>query len=564
MANAWTLSSSDEEENVVLLPSSSSTKLFVNPSTAEQAKHEETDQDICPFGRKCYMKNPAHLKQFFHPPKKRPVESRKEFASQKKMLCYKPLPNLANKDLSKLWAAAAPNYFFFTTCNGIASEYNYSIKTAGGWSMGIRDILSEEFGVLKESAQFNYCIDIGWLMDQYPAIARDKPVLVVHGEQGSGNKRLLTEAEQFPNIKLCKVELPPYGTHHTKMMLLHYYGALRVIISTANLVPQDWDKKSQGFYMSPLFIIGDKRIIDNQSKFKCDLLQYLHAYKKKDLNKWIEIIEHANISLANNIRLVASVPGRHSGQSLSSWGHMKLRKVLSAEIKPIDHSWPIVGQFSSIGSLGLSDDKWLCSEWLTSLSASNQKKLCRSSSKKTPIKLIFPSVDDVRCSLEGYPAGASLPYSSTNAKKQKWLVSYFHRWRAEHIGRTHASPHIKTYMRISPYDTNVRVAWFLMTSANLSKAAWGVLEKKSTQLALRSYELGVLFLPVSQDQVPSNSQQVQDNYFHVDFTSKYKNKLCLPFSIPLTPYSMQDKPWIWDVAHDNKPDRHGNVWVPSI
>jgi len=32
-------------------------------------------------------------------------------------------------------------------------------------------------------------------------------------------------------------------------------------------------------------------------------------------------------------------------------------------------------------------------------------------------------------------------------------------------------------------------------SANLSKAAWGTLEKNAAQLMIRSYELGVLFLP---------------------------------------------------------------------
>lgn len=35
-------------------------------------------------------------------------------------------------------------------------------------------------------------------------------------------------------------------------------------------------------------------------------------------------------------------------------------------------------------------------------------------------------------------------------------------------------------------------------SANLSKAAWGALEKKGTQLKIRSYEIGVLFLPSDQ------------------------------------------------------------------
>ena len=39
---------------------------------------------------------------------------------------------------------------------------------------------------------------------------------------------------------------------------------------------------------------------------------------------------------------------------------------------------------------------------------------------------------------------------------------------------------------------------FLLFSANLSKAAWGTLEKNGQQLMIRSYEIGVLFLPKDQ------------------------------------------------------------------
>ena len=38
--------------------------------------------------------------------------------------------------------------------------------------------------------------------------------------------------------------------------------------------------------------------------------------------------------------------------------------------------------------------------------------------------------------------------------------------------------------------------WILPFSSNLSKAAWGALEKKGSQLMIRSYEIGVLFLPM--------------------------------------------------------------------
>lgn len=39
------------------------------------------------------------------------------------------------------------------------------------------------------------------------------------------------------------------------------------------------------------------------------------------------------------------------------------------------------------------------------------------------------------------------------------------------------------------------LAWVILTSSNLSKAAWGSLQKTNTQLMIRHYEAGILFLP---------------------------------------------------------------------
>ena len=51
------------------------------------------------------------------------------------------------------------------------------------------------------------------------------------------------------------------------------------------------------------------------------------------------------------------------------------------------------------------------------------------------------------------------------------------------------------YNNESENDSVVELNWFLLTSANLSQAAWGVSEKAGTQLYVKSYEIGVLFLP---------------------------------------------------------------------
>jgi hypothetical protein len=65
-------------------------------------------------------------------------------------------------------------------------------------------------------------------------------------------------------------------------------------------------------------------------------------------------------------------------------------------------------------------------------------------------------------------------------------------------------PHIKTFLRYAPapyapstQQQHHRLAWMIVTSSNLSKAAWGALEKNGSQLFIRSYEIGVAFVPSS-------------------------------------------------------------------
>lgn len=57
-------------------------------------------------------------------------------------------------------------------------------------------------------------------------------------------------------------------------------------------------------------------------------------------------------------------------------------------------------------------------------------------------------------------------------------------------------PHIKTYTRIYQDKNNKSfVAWHVLTSANMSRAAWGEYQKKRTQIYIKSFELGVFLAP---------------------------------------------------------------------
>ncbi|XP_076834000.1 tyrosyl-DNA phosphodiesterase 1 isoform X1 [Brachyhypopomus gauderio] len=534
--------------------------------------------------------------------------------------------------------------FYLNKVSGIEQKYNTG-------ALHIKDILSPMFGTLKESVQFNYCFDIPWMVQQYPPEFRTKPVIIVHGEKRESKARLIQQAQPYSHIRFCQAKLDiAFGTHHTKMMLLWYEEGFRVIILTSNLIQADWYQKTQGLWMSPLYPRlpegSPETLGESPTYFKRDLLEYLRAYRAPELAEWIERIEEHDLS-ETRIYLIGSTPGRFQGPDMEKWGHLKLRKLLSENTCPVPNmeKWPVVAQFSSIGSMGLDKTKWLAAEfqrtlttlgktgsssgsaeapllllgcivrehWQTLLHhpwSGQQTSSCSTPHGRTMLRQteqtvlllafplttpaaaappggrqtecagplqggtspsemddvprhrsvrqggeVYPSVDNVRTSLEGYPAGGSLPYSIQTAQKQLWLHSYFHHWKAETCGRSSAMPHIKIYTRASPDYS--QLAWFLVTSANLSKAAWGALEKNGSQMMVRSYELGVLYTPSAFNM---KTFPVQKDIFPVSNTT---TGFPVPFDLPPHRYSTKDQPWIWNIPYTQAPDTHGNVWVPS-
>ncbi|XP_054626528.1 tyrosyl-DNA phosphodiesterase 1 isoform X3 [Dunckerocampus dactyliophorus] len=311
--------------------------------------------------------------------------------------------------------------FYLNKVTGLDRKYNSG-------ALHIRDILSPLFGTLKGSVQFNYCFDIAWMVEQYPADFRDRPVLIVHGDKREAKARLVQQAQPFPHVRFCQAKLDiAFGTHHTKMMLLWYEEGFRVVILTSNLIRADWYQKTQGMWMSPLFPRLPQGSSDTSGEsptfFKRDLLEYLASYRAPELEEWIQRIREHDLS-HTRVYLVGSIPGRYVGPDMERWGHLRLRKLLYEHARPVpgEDRWAVVGQFSSIGSMGADKSKWLAGEFQRTLTTLGKSSL----RPDPPVHLLYPSVEDVRTSLEGYPAGGSLPYSIQTAQKQLWLHSYFH------------------------------------------------------------------------------------------------------------------------------------------
>ncbi|RUS34184.1 hypothetical protein BC938DRAFT_482062 [Jimgerdemannia flammicorona] len=336
--------------------------------------------------------------------------------------------------------------------------------------------------------------------------------------------------------------------------------------------------------------------------------------------------------------IVASVPGYHTGVNKKKWGHLRLRSVLEQHVvipdecrdrstvvcqvftTPVSHhaspylhimlptSNIKLRQFSSIGSLTTSDT-WFREVFGASLSSAKNRRQCRDPT----LKMVFPTVEDFLVaqnlslefvatfySLEGWNSGGSIPFDHNNYMKQKaWMRNYLCKWRGIRSGRHRAAPHIKTYARftvnsainnadsegssveiVDGSESDAILAWFLVTSSNLSKAAWGDLQKKGEQLMVRSYELGVLIWP-EMFKTPEGENAYMLNATKTNLRPIPPSALVpqispplssvtnvvpvrLPYDLPLTSYDFDagDECWTWNVPR-SEPDWLGNFWSGS-
>lgn len=332
------------------------------------------------------------------------------------------------------------------------------------------------------------------------------------------------------HVRACLVKSKfPFGKHHTKMMIFVYDDeSVRVVVSTANLIGSDWENRTQGLWIGPRCPkITNSSDGDSATGFKTDLLRYLRHYSLSPMKEYVRAVEACDFSTVK-VFFLGSVPDSHKGANISSWGHRQLASLLFRHLGGCATNWPLVIQCSSIGSLGPTEHHWLKGELGQSMSTSSKL-----SSNVAPIAVIYPSKQDVFKSYDGIFGGGCLPYSKQTHLKQPWLDALLHSWRADTTYRSRAMPHIKTYARISPDGS--KAAFFALTSANLSKAAWGVLSKAKTSFQIQSYEAGVLLLP---------KFLVDAEHFEVG------RQLTLPYDLPLTKYTKENSVWLMDYLRE--------------
>ncbi|XP_018312035.1 probable tyrosyl-DNA phosphodiesterase [Mycetomoellerius zeteki] len=419
------------------------------------------------------------------------------------------------------YAFSAPYHLFFTRIENSKETYNQQ------FSITFPEILDRSLGEIVNSLHLNFMVDVGWLCLQYLLAGQRTDMMILYGDRVDHEKL-------SNNITMIEVDMPTkFGCHHTKIMILQYKDdGIRVVVSTANLYSDDWENRTQGLWISPHLprLPESANPSDGESPtgFKKDLERYLNKYRHSALTQWICAVRRANFSDVN-VFLVASVPGTHKDNEADSWGYKKLAHVLSryATLPPDAPQWPIVAQSSSIGSLGPNFESWLSKDIIPCMSRETTKGL-----KSHPhFQFIYPSIENYKQSFDCRNLSCCLPYSAKVHSKQQWIESYLYQWKAKRTARDRAMPHIKSYTRISPDLKSI--SWFVLTSANLSKAAWGV---QRNNHYIMSYEAGVIFIPKLITGTTTFPIEDEEDPAVPVFP--------IPYDLPLCRYESSDSPFV--------------------
>lgn len=367
-----------------------------------------------------------------------------------------------------------------------------------------------------------------------------------------------------------------FGTHHSKMLILFRNDdTAQVVIHTANMISKDWTNMTNAIWSSPMLPLSQSEekqdfTIGSGYKFKSDLLSYLRAYntKRSVCRPLVDSLAKFDFSAVRGT-LIASVPGRQAVETdprETRWGWAALKQAM--RVVPVQPgNSEVVVQVSSVATLG-GTDAWIQRTLFDSISSAAM------STSRPKFKVVFPDSSEIRRSLDGYASGGSIHtkiQSAQQAKQLQYLRPIFCHWAndsekgvelAEDVtvrdaGRKRAAPHVKTYIRYGQDS----IDWALLTSANLSKQAWGDAQSGSSEFRISSWEIGVLVWP---ELFAGNAKMI--GTFKTDSPSPFEVQgdcplvgLRIPYNLPLQSYSMDEVPWVATMKH-TVPDWMGMTW----
>ncbi|KAJ3732045.1 tyrosyl-DNA phosphodiesterase-domain-containing protein [Lentinula guzmanii] len=382
-----------------------------------------------------------------------------------------------------------------------------------------------------------FALDLPWI---YSLFDPSVPVIMVSQPESSGKASV---KNALPNwIKTTPFLKGGYGCMHMKFMLIFYKtGRLRVVVSTANLIPYDWRDIENAVWLQDIPLLSRLATFDGQDKesFPYVMKRVLDNVNVAPALSVMLKQDHPNLPIRTTedictrwdwtkvkVNLVPSIAGKHEGwPNVILTGHARLMKAvrnigLQTGKGLREKNLELDYQGSSIGSY---TTQWVNEFYHSAKGESAEDWLDKPKSRReklpypVQLKVLFPTLTTVQSSQHGERGGGNLFCKRSQWEARKFPRQLFHDSRSK-AGNT--LMHTKMIVSIiSPKSTkrstpevinvdtesedddndpeviNTNVGWAYLGSHNFTPSAWGTLSGSAFNpvMNIRNYELGIVF-----------------------------------------------------------------------
>ncbi|QHS71781.1 tyrosyl-DNA phosphodiesterase 1 [Saccharomyces paradoxus] len=419
---------------------------------------------------------------------------------------------------------------------------------------------------LKRSILFSFQYELDFLLRQFHPNVENITIVGQKGTIMPIEARSMDGAlaGMLQKVKLIEITMPPYASHHTKLIINFYdNNECKIFLPSNNFTAMETNLPQQVCWCSPVLKIGKEEL---PVPFKKSLTEYLKSYHMRDIDELItKSVEGVNFAPLSELEFVYSTPSKFQSSGLLSF-YNKL-EALSSGTSTSDTAKHYLCQTSSIGtSLSRTRDENLWTHLMIPLfsgimpspveSTTGRRKagilptdvlMNEYSQKKIKPYIIFPTEQEfvtspLRLSSSGWFHFQYLQKRSYYEMLRNKFKAFYKQDPVTITRRRGTTPaHSKFYMHCTTKSTEPcdasqvfkELEWCLYTSANLSQTAWGTISRKP-----RNYEAGVLY----HSHRLAGTKKVTCRSFTRDQKDDAgtTTQVAVPFTLPVVPYDLAE------------------------
>ncbi|CAI1929422.1 hypothetical protein SEUBUCD646_0D04290 [Saccharomyces eubayanus] len=429
---------------------------------------------------------------------------------------------------------------------------------------------------LKKSILFSFQYELDFLLRQFH---RNIESITIVGQRGT---IVPVEASSIDaalslalrKIKLIEITMPPYASHHTKLIINFYdNGECKIFLPSNNFTAMETNLPQQVCWCSPVLQIEEEQSL---VPFKAGLIDYLRSYHVRDIDELIlKSVESVNFAPLSELEFVYSTPSKFQPSGLTMF-YNKLQE-LSVGAETSDAIEHYLCQTSSIGtSLSRAKDENLWTHLMVPLFTgiipalvegtkkvhvpATESLLTAYAQRKIKPYIVFPTEQEFTTSPLKRASSGWFHFQYLQKKsyydmlRNRFRVFYKQDPAMVTRARGTTPAHSKFYMHSTTKSTEPcdasrvfhELDWCLYTSANLSQTAWGTISRKP-----RNYEAGVLY----HSSRLADTQKVTCRSFARERRAKgegIQSHVAVPFTLPVVPYNAAGDECFCFARHENE------------